>query len=62
MRKKVKYTGVRCMGTMRPRRMWTPGEILEVEDELAKELTGSPWFTLVKPMRKKKTKREEAEE
>jgi len=53
MRKKVKYTGVRRMGTMRPRRMWTPGEILEVEDEVAEELTGSPWFTLVKPRRRK---------
>lgn len=47
------------MGTMRPRRMWTPGEILEVEDEVAKELTGSPEFTMVKPRRKKAKKKSE---
>ena len=45
--KKVKYTGLKRMGTSRPRRMWIPAEILEVE-EGAEELCESPDFTLVK--------------
>lgn len=46
--KKVKYTGVRPQGTLRPRRMWSPGEVLEVENEVAKDLVEAPGFELVK--------------
>ena len=59
---RVKYTGVRPMGTMRPRRMWRPGEVLEVEDEVAKELLESRRFTTVRTRRKTIKKPEEEPE
>ena len=52
--KKVKYTGVRPQGTLKPRRMWSPGEVLEVEDEVAKDLVEAPGFELVKTRRTRK--------
>ncbi len=62
--KKVKYTNVRPMGTIRPRRMWAPGEVLEVEDDVAEELVKSRRFTLVRTRRerRKKSEKEESEE
>jgi hypothetical protein len=60
--KKVKYTGVRPQGTLKPRRMWSPGEVLEVENEVAEELVGAPGFELVKTRRtRKKAEESEAE-
>ena len=52
--KKVRYTGVRPQGTLKPRRMWSPGEVLEVEDEVAKVLVEAPGFELVKTRRTRK--------
>ena len=52
--KKVKFTGVRPMGTIRPRRMWRPGDVLNVENDVAKELTRTPGFTLVKGRKRRK--------
>jgi len=52
--KKVRYTGVRPQGTLKPRRMWSPGEVLEVEDEVAKDLVEAPGFELVKTRRTRK--------
>lgn len=49
--KKVKYTGVRPQGTLKPRRMWSPGEVLEVENEVARVLVEAPGFELVKTRR-----------
>lgn len=54
--KKVRYTGLRRRGTLQPRRMWIPGEILEVEEEVAEELIKSPDFTLVKSKKRKRKK------
>ena len=52
--KKVKYTGVRPQGTLKPRRMWYPGEVLEVENEVAEQLVEAPGFELVKTRRTRK--------
>ena len=57
--KKVWFKGVNPKGTMRPRRMWTPGDILEVEDRVAEELLGETGFMLLKdkPKQSKKAER-----
>lgn len=61
--KKVKYTGVRPQGTLKPRRMWSPGEVLEVENEVAEQLVEAPDFELVKKRRtRKKAEESETEE
>ena len=57
--RKVKYTGLRPMGTLRPRRMWWPSEVLDVEDEVAEELCKGPDFTPVKEARSRR-RREKA--
>jgi len=57
--RKVKYTGLRPMGTLSPRRMWRPGEVLKVDDDIAKELVEGPNFSLVKKARSRR-KREKA--
>ena len=57
--RKVKYTGLRPMGTLRPRRMWRPGEILEVDDDVAEKLCKGSDFTLIKKARSRR-KREKA--
>ena len=51
---KVKYTGLRPQGTLRPRRMWRPGEILDVDDEVAEELIKGPEFTPVESSRSRR--------
>jgi hypothetical protein len=48
---KVKYAGLRAQGTLRPRRMWRPGEILDVDDKIAEELIKGPEFTPVESSR-----------
>jgi hypothetical protein len=57
--KKVKYDGVRPRGTIQPRRIWWPGEVLEVEDDVADELVKTLGFTLVEQpkSRRKREKR-----
>ena len=57
--RKVKYTGLRPMGTLTPRRMWRPGEILEVDDDIAKKLARDPNFMLVVKARSRR-RREKA--
>jgi len=52
--RKVKFNGVRRVGTLRPRRMWIPGEVLDVEDGVAEELVGQPGFTLVEEKKRRK--------
>lgn len=52
--KRVKFTGVRPQGTLKPRRMWSPGEVLDVEDEVAEVLVEAPGFELVKTRRTRK--------
>jgi len=60
--KKVRYDGVRPRGTLRPRRMWSPGEVLEVEDEVALDLVEAPGFELVKTRRTRKKAEEKVAE
>jgi len=54
--KKVWFNGVNPKGTLRPRRMWTSGDVLEVSDDAAKELIREPGFMLVKTEPKSKRK------
>ena len=42
------FNGVSPRGTLRPRRMWRPGEELDVADDVAEELLGEPGFVLLK--------------
>ena len=59
--RKVRFTGIRRVGTMRPRRMWSPGEVFEVEDDVAEELNELPGFEMLRrPPTKRKA--EEPEE
>jgi len=51
---KIKYTGLRRKGTMTPRRIWIPGETLEVPDSIAEELILDPEFSQVKPRKRRK--------
>ena len=60
--RRVKYTGVTRKGTLRPRRMWTPGEVLEVDNEIASELIKSPDFRSVRTRRRMIKSEEKLEE
>jgi len=61
--RKVRFTGIRRVGTLRPRRMWSPGEVLEVEDDVAEELSRQPGFKMLRrPPQKKKVQKPESEE
>ena len=61
--RKVRFTGIRRVGTLRPRRMWSPGEVLEVEDDVAEELNRQPGFKMLRrPPRKNKAQEPESEE
>jgi len=35
--RRIKFTGVRPTGTLKPRRMWLPREEVNVDDDVAKE-------------------------
>jgi len=51
--KKVMFNGVSPRGTLKPRRMWTPGDILDVADDVSEALLREPGFVLLKePMLK----------
>jgi hypothetical protein len=61
--RRVRFTGIRRLGTLRPRRMWSPGEELEVEDDVAEELGRQPGFTILRsPPKKKAPKRSKVKE
>jgi len=57
--RRVKFTGVRPRGTLRPRRMWLPGEVVKVENDVARELLESPGFESAGRRRAKPRKGEE---
>jgi len=57
--RRIRFTGLRPTGTLRPRRMWLPGEDAKVENDVAKELLGSPGFEPASRRRAKPRKREE---
>jgi hypothetical protein len=45
--KKIKFNGTRRKGTLYPRRIWSPGEIYIVEDDVALELEEDPDFIVL---------------
>jgi len=51
--KRIRFNGARRKGTLTPRRLWTPGEIVTVDDGAADELVKDPEFQLVRPRKKK---------
>ena len=57
--KKVWFNGVSPKGTFRPRRMWNPGDILEVADDTAEKLLREPGFSLLKEEPKNPKKKTE---
>ena len=52
--KKIRFKGARRKGTLTPRRLWAPGEVVTVDDGVAEELTRDPEFELLKPKRRKR--------
>jgi hypothetical protein len=59
--KKVKFGGLRPKGTLNPRRLWRPGETVEVEDNEAEALLRDPEFQQVKTgTRRRRTKSSKA--
>jgi len=53
---KIKYHGIRKKGTANPRRIWTPGETLELQDDVAERLLQDPEFKPVKQKRSRTRK------
>lgn len=51
--KKIRFKGARRKGTLTPRRLWAPGEVLKLDDDVADELASDPEFVLVKPRKRK---------
>jgi len=56
--KRIRFKGARRKGTLTPRRLWAPGEVVTVDDGAAEELVKDPEFQLVRP-RKKPRKKDE---
>lgn len=48
----VRYDGTTRMGTINPRRMWSPGDQMEVTPEIAANLIKTRGFTIVRRRRK----------
>lgn len=53
--RRIKFTGIRRIGTLNPRHLWIPGEIMEVNDEAAEMLLRIPGFKAVRRKRKRKS-------
>jgi len=51
--KRIRFKGARRKGTLTPRRLWAPGEVLKLDDQIADELVKDPEFQLVKPRKRK---------
>ena len=52
--RKVRFKGIRPRGTWLPRRMWRPGEILELDDSVAQQLIREPDFEIVRMRRRRR--------
>ena len=52
--KRIRFKGARRKGTLIPRRLWTPGEVVTVDDGVADELVKDPEFQLVRSRKRKK--------
>jgi len=46
--KRIRFKGARRKGTLTPRRLWVPGEVVSLEDSVADELVKDPEFQLVR--------------
>jgi len=57
--RKVMFNGVSPKGTLRPRRLWSPGEVLNVADDVAVELLGEPGFMLLKEPERARSRKKE---
>ena len=51
--KRIRFNGARRKGTLTPRRLWAPGEVVTVDDGVADELVKDPEFQLVRSRKKK---------
>lgn len=58
--KRIRFKGARRKGTLTPRRLWTPGEVVSLEDDVADELVKDPEFQLVEPRKKKSSRKRNA--
>jgi len=56
--KRVRFTGVRRRGTLYPRRVWRPDEVVEVSDLAAAGLVSHPDFTIVDSKTRRKLREE----
>ena len=56
--KKVKFSGLRPRGTLSPRRLWRPGDTVQLEDDVAEALLREPGFSVVTRRRRLKKARE----
>ena len=52
--KRIRFRGARRKGTLTPRRLWVPGEVVAVDDGAADELVKDPEFQLVKTSRRRR--------
>ena len=53
---KVRYEGTRPIGTIKPRRMWYPRDIMRLPIDVAQRVLKEPGFVEVKIKRRKKKK------
>lgn len=49
--KRIRFKGARRKGTITPRRLWAPGEVVEVNDDEAETLLRDPDFHAVRGRR-----------
>jgi hypothetical protein len=52
--KRIRFKGARRKGTLTPRRLWAPGEVITVDDIVADELVKDPEFQLMRSRSRKK--------
>jgi hypothetical protein len=52
--KRIRFKGARWKGTLTPRRLWAPGEVVTVDDSIAEELVKDPEFQLVRSRKRRK--------
>ena len=56
--KEVKFSGLRPKGTLNPRRLWRPGDTVQLEDDVAETLLREHGFSVVTRRRRPKKARE----
>ncbi len=56
--KEVKFSGLRPKGTLNPRRLWRPGDTVQLEDDVAETLLREHGFSVVTRRRRPRKARE----